>query len=57
MTNKEITINIPFTYTLGEEGFFSNKILETEQDCIDEMLAEINIKGIDTNNVYFKVEN
>ena len=40
-TGEEVTVSIPFTYTIGEEGFYSGKILKTIQDCKDEMLAEI----------------
>ena len=46
MENQEVTINIPFTYTLGEEGTFSGKILETVEDCMEEVLAELE-HGID----------
>jgi hypothetical protein len=38
---QEVTINIPFTYTIGDEGYHSGKVLETIQDCKDEVLAEI----------------
>ena len=38
---EEVTINIPFTYTIGEEGYHSEKVLLTAQDCIDEVRAEI----------------
>ena len=38
---QEVTINISFTYTIGEEGFNTDKVLKTVQDCKDEALAEI----------------
>ena len=38
---QEITINIPFTYTIGDRGFHSGKVLKTIQDCKDEVLSEI----------------
>jgi hypothetical protein len=38
---QEITINIPFTYTIGEEGFHSGKELNTLADCLNEIRAEI----------------
>jgi len=38
---QEITINIPFTYTIGDRGFHSGKVLKTIQDCKDEVLLEI----------------
>ena len=37
----EVTINVPFTYTIGEEGPFTGKLLETIQDCKDEAEAEL----------------
>jgi hypothetical protein len=47
---QEVTINIPFTYTIGEEGAVSGKVLETIEDCEDEVRAELdsgNINGCD----------
>ena len=38
---QEITINIPFTFTIGDVGVNSNKVLKTIQDCKDEVLLEI----------------
>jgi len=38
---QEITINVPFTYTIGDEGFHSGKVLKTIKDCKDEVLSEI----------------
>ena len=38
---QEVTINVPFTYTIGEEGYISGKVLNTIQDCKDEVTAEI----------------
>lgn len=37
----EVTINVPFTYTIGEEGPFTGNLLETIQDCKDEAEAEL----------------
>ena len=37
----EVTINVPFTYSIGEEGPITGKILETVQDCKDEAEAEL----------------
>lgn len=45
---QEVTINIPFTYTIGEEGYNSGKLLKTIQDCMNEVRAEIdngNLEG------------
>ena len=38
---QEVTINVPFTYTIGEEGPVTGKVLETIQDCKDEAEAEL----------------
>lgn len=40
-SGQQITINIPFTYTIGEEGYYSGKVLNTIEDCKNEVLAEI----------------
>jgi len=37
---QEVTINVPFTYTIGEEGPITGKILETIEDCKAEVKAE-----------------
>ena len=47
---QDITINIPFSYTIGEEGATTGKVLETIEDCMDEVRAELdagNINGTD----------
>ena len=38
---QQITINIPFTYTIGEDGYHSGKVLKTIEDCENEVRAEI----------------
>jgi len=38
---QEVTINVPFTYTIGEEGFKTGKVLETIEDCMAEAEAEL----------------
>lgn len=43
---QEVTINVPFTYIIGEVGTYTNKILKTVEDCKAEVLAEIE-NGID----------
>ena len=53
---QEVTINIPFTYTIGEEGFHSGKVLNTIQDCKDEVLAEIESGVLNENEVFMSVE-
>lgn len=52
---QEITISIPFTYTIGEEGFNSGKVLRTIQDCKDEVLAEIENGVLDNGEVFMEV--
>lgn len=49
-----VNINIPFTYTIGEEGYYSNKVLETIKDCRNEVLAEI-AAGVLVDGVVFLV--
>jgi len=51
---QEVTINIPFTYTIGEEGFVTNKELLTIEDCEDEVRAELN-KGFNGDNALLEV--
>lgn len=53
---EQITINIPFTYTIGEEGFYTNKVLETIKDCKNEVVAEVNAGVLNNNEIYFTVE-
>jgi len=50
---QEVTINVPFTYTIGEEGSVTGNILETIEDCKAEVLAEIE-RGFD-GDVYMIV--
>lgn len=45
-----VTVNIPFTYTIGEEGPATGKVLRTIQDCEDEVRAEVE-RGMDTDNM------
>lgn len=50
-----VTINIPFTYTIGDEGFHSGKVLKTIEDCKDEVLAEIQAGVLDEGEVFLEV--
>jgi hypothetical protein len=50
----EVTINVPFTYTIGEEGFKTGKILETIEDCKAEAEAEL-LDGL-TGDISMTVE-
>lgn len=54
-TGEEVTVNIPFTYTIGEKGFYTGKVLKTIQDCKDEVLAEIEAGVLDTNEVFMEI--
>lgn len=47
---ENVTVNIPFTYTIGEEGHVTGKILRTIEDCENEVRAEIE-RGMDTLNM------
>ncbi len=50
-----VTINIPFTYTIGEEGYHSGKVLETIEDCKNEVLAEIEAGVLSESEVFMEV--
>jgi len=45
-----VTVNIPFTYTIGEEGPVTGKILKTIEDCENEVRAEVE-QGMDILNM------
>ena len=53
---EEITINIPFTYTIGEIGYYSGRLLETIEDCKNEVLAEITENYFDPANILLTAE-
>ena len=53
---QEITINIPFTYTIGEVGYHTGTTLETIEDCKNEVLAEIDADVLNTNEIFLTVE-
>jgi hypothetical protein len=52
---QEVTINVPFTYTIGDEGFRTDKVLKTVQDCKDEALAEIESGVLNEPEVFMEV--
>lgn len=52
---QKVTINIPFTYTIGEEGFYSGKVLNTIEDCEAEVQAEIDAGVLDVNEIMMEV--
>ena len=47
----ELIINIPFTYTIGEEGPVTGNMLETVEDCEAEVMAELDEGNINGSNV------
>lgn len=47
---ENVTVNIPFTYTIGEEGPVTGKVLRTIEDCENEVRAEVEA-GMDTLNM------
>jgi len=51
---QQVTINVPFTYTIGEEGAVTGKILETIEDCKAEVQAEFD-RGFE-DEIYMVVE-
>ena len=53
---REVTVLIPFTYTIGEEGYHTGKILETIEDCKNEVRAEIENGVVNSFNVRLTVE-
>ena len=50
----DVTINIPFSYTIGDMGYHSGKILETIEDCKDEVRAEIEAGVLEENGVFME---
>jgi len=52
----EVTINIPFTYNIGDVGFYTDKTLETVQDCVEEVKAEINSGLFKNNDFSYEVD-
>jgi hypothetical protein len=53
---QEITLNIPFTYTIGEKGFHSDKTLNTIEDCKEEILEELNNGFLNNLDILITVE-
>lgn len=51
-----VTILIPFTYTIGEEGYQSGKAkLETIEDCENEVRAELENGIVTADEVMLEV--
>lgn len=53
---KKITVNIPFTYTVGEIGFFTRKRLKTNEDFKEEVRAEIEAGVLSEYQVFMRVD-
>lgn len=53
---QEVTINIPFTYTIGDEGPVTGHTLKTIEDCKAEVLAEIQSGNLENSDVLMVVE-
>ena len=53
---QEITINIPFTYIIGEVGYHTGRTLETIEDCKNEVLAEVEASVLNTNEIFLTVD-
>jgi len=51
----EINLSVPFTYTIGEEGYHSNKILVTFQDCVDELRAEVSAGVLTSDELMIEI--
>ena len=49
-----IIIKIPFMFTIGEEGIFTGKILETIEDCEDETREHLH--AIDPANLLMETK-
>lgn len=51
---QEITVLIPFTYTVGQEGYYGGKPILTIQDAEEEVKAEIQAGTLETDEIYFE---
>ena len=49
---QEVTVSIPFTYTIGEVGFHTGKKLKTLEDCKNEVLAEIEAGVLEESDIF-----
>lgn len=52
----KVLVSIPFTYNIGEEGISTEKVLETIQDCKDEVVAELESGHLIYSKLYFVVK-
>lgn len=50
----QVSLNLPFLYTIGEEGPVTGNILLTVEDCIAEVRAEIEY-GLNSDEVFIEL--
>lgn len=53
---EEVTICIPFTYTLGEEGYHSGIVLNTIEDCMTEVRAEVKSGTLTEDELFLELK-
>lgn len=53
--DQKITINVPFTYYIGEEGPVTGKIINTVEDCMNEVKEEIRSGNLSNGDIFMKV--
>ncbi len=49
-----VTIKIPFSYEIGQEGPVTGKILKTIEDCEDEVRAELDNFSLNGGNAFLE---
>lgn len=52
---QEITVSIPFTYTVGQIGYYTGKPINSIEDAKEEVIAEIEANTLTDNEIYFEV--
>lgn len=55
-SGEEVTINIPFTYSIGDEGPITGMILETIEDCKNEVLAELENEALNCSDLFLETK-
>lgn len=50
-----VTVNIPFSYEIGQEGYYSGIVLWTVEDCEEEVYAELQARGVVGESFEFEV--
>lgn len=51
---QKVTVSIPFSYTIGEEGLYINKVLETVEDCLEEAKLDLEANVESGSQFYFE---